>query len=75
MSSHEFREPARRPDDRTQHAERAVDTLGMPPTPLEHVLFLQALASLVARREIVFRGDIAELAEQMLRAFRPRARA
>jgi len=65
----------RHPDDRAQQAARAADTSRMRPTPLENVLFIQALAALVARRDIVLRGDLELLAEQMMRAFRPRARA
>jgi hypothetical protein len=54
----------------------------MKQTPLEPVLFFHALATLVARQDIEytpdleeFPPDLEEFAQQMLREFRPRARA
>jgi hypothetical protein len=51
------------------------DTSHMQPTSLETVLFLQALAALVARRELALCDSLQEFAEKMLRESRPRARA
>jgi len=44
-------------------------------SPLESVLFLGALAAAATRCRAHLDGDLAELAERMLRRWRPRARA
>jgi hypothetical protein len=47
----------------------------MQPTMHEHILFYQALIERAARRGIAYRDKLDELAELMMRTFKPRARA